>query len=996
MSLNVEIRIDAPQALPTANAVEGALAKVEARGPTVGAALADGFNKGAAAAGKAKQSTEGVSDSMVKLANASKAFSGLDQVFKREADMLEKIKGPAKEYEADLRALDMLLQKNSISTDEYAAQITKMNQAIEATKQKTEEAATPAEKLGNMLELIAVPAIGAGIMEIGNKIAELVGEMERLEDEYTSLENKARKFTDSTHNANDILREQQSLSKDLHTTLDTTIELYDAVRDGTDGMALSHEKQIRLTKTLGEGMLLANKPIAEAGGLMARLSLAMESGHLEPRDMKAFLKEMPELRDKLQDYFHTTTQGLLQMAATGQMTSEKFIASLTMQTDGIDKAAARFKRTNAELKEQLAEAVRLNMGQGASGEQAVYMALRKDQGSLASYQMRYGGDAQEVMNGEAGQKTINGILQQADDIIHLTGKWQALGDAQHAAMARGSLDIANAIGELNDFGGQITDVGRRLGLFGDVWEHGLSGFGQTTKIIMDNAAKIGEAKEQLEALRKVIAMGGIGADAAATQYRALMTTINDGRLPAMIKVFDSLHEAVRTWREDLAATNALFKAGTIGGRDYEYQLLQLEKSNPGMQRLDAILADHVKRYDAAAAAAKRYRDAAELGFQSPASLGITDPRFAQMNRDALSDASIFKGADARDASSTTDREKHYLEVLNEGATNASKYRDELAKLDQVKTDLSDDQYAAALGRIKEQFGASISPAQRFSKEIQDANGLFGAGAIAFDDYTHRMAEIAKEQEKLADSGKDFASGLSRGFHAIRDEVGDVATSVAGAMKSAFDEINGDIVDTVTKGSADWSKLATSIETSMTKLALQNVEGSLFGLIGGKAADAASGAAAGVATGTSASTTMLAAAPSIGSLIGATAAAAIAGASAGSAGAASAAAAIAGSWTGSDTMVHAANGYSARVAGSAGVDTKLFAAMVSPGERITIQTPQQQASSDHGGGGAPNVQIINQHDTRAEVAAGLASGAHDTAIVNVMKRNKGMLQALLRK
>jgi acyl dehydratase len=107
------------------------------------------------------------------------------------------------------------------------------------------------------------------------------------------------------------------------------------------------------------------------------------------------------------------------------------------------------------------------------------------------------------------------------------------------------------------------------------------------------------------------------------------------------------------------------------------------------------------------------------------------------------------------------------------------------------------------------------------------------------------------------------------------------------------------------------------------------------------------------------------------------------------------AAIAGSWSGSNTLIHAANGYSAKVGGSAGVDTKLFAAMVSPGETVSIRTPEQRAA-EASGKGAPSVKIINQHDTRGELAASLGAGEHDVAIMNVMKRNKGMVQAMLRK
>ena len=991
MTMNVEIRIDAPQALPAIAAVEAGLAKVEAKGSVVGAALSEGLGKGAAAADKVKKSTDSLTDQMAKLAGAGKAFGGLEQVFKREADMLEKIKGPAKEYETDLRALDMLLQKNSISTDEYATQIARMNQAIEGTKQKTQEAAGPADKLGGMLEALAVPAIGAGIMALGQKIGDLVADMHRMEDEYTNLTNSALKFVDSTHDQNRIIDEQNQLAHDLHAGLSTTIDLYDQVRDGSDKLRISHDEQIRVTKTLGEAMQIANKPIESASAMMARFAYALESGTMSGGEFKRMAKDVPELGDLWAKHWGVSIEVMQKMIQLGKIGPRDLMNVLITDGKAIDDDFKKRKTTNEQLMTEYAKNVNIAQGRGMNGMQAVWYANAGDQHgrNVAEFGLVQANEHDEM---DRGRSAVGGMLKTIDDVKNLTGAYRGLGDAQQASASVIMVGMANVGSSIAAVNSAVTELGSKFGLLADAWDHGLSSFGMTTKIVMDNAAKVGEAKQQLAALQKAVASGGISADGAAGQYRTLMTAINDGRLPAMIKVFDSLHEPMRTFHEDLAATNALWAAGRLSALDYEYQVLQLDKSNPSLQRFDAVLADHVQHLKQAAIEAKKYRDAAELGFQSPASIGMVGPQFAQTNRDALSDASIFKGADATDASSATASEKAYQQIIDQGASSASKYRDELSKIEAVKVDLSDDQYAAAIERIKEQFGASVSPAQRFSKEIAETNGLFGAGVLAFDDYKKRLKDIGKEQEKLADSGKDFSSGMSRGFHEIRDEVGDVATTVASTMKDAFNGVNADIVTMVTTGHADFSKFASTIEADFAKLALHKVEGSLFDLVGGTASDAAGG----VATGTSAATTMLAAAPGIGALIGATAASAIAAASAAAGASSAVVGAIAGSWSGSSTMIHAANGYSARVGGAAGVDTKLFAAMVSPGERVTIQTPQQQAANQNGGGGAPTVQIVNRHDTRGELADALSSGSMDAHIVNVMRRQKPSIQGLLRK
>jgi hypothetical protein len=54
------------------------------------------------------------------------------------------------------------------------------------------------------------------------------------------------------------------------------------------------------------------------------------------------------------------------------------------------------------------------------------------------------------------------------------------------------------------------------------------------------------------------------------------------------------------------------------------------------------------------------------------------------------------------------------------------------------------------------------------------------------------------------------------------------------------------------------------------------------------------------------------------------------------------------------------------------------------------------SAQQQGSGGKGVTIVNKHDTRGELAQGLASGDHDTAVINILKRNAGAVQSLLRK
>ncbi len=112
----------------------------------------------------------------------------------------------------------------------------------------------------------------------------LGAELIKLGDEYTTLANKAGRFADAGHSANDILKEQYDISKEVHGSLEQVNEIYSAVREGTDELNISHRDQIALTKALANEVQLSGRSLSEAGGLMTKLSFAFESGTLSGRE----------------------------------------------------------------------------------------------------------------------------------------------------------------------------------------------------------------------------------------------------------------------------------------------------------------------------------------------------------------------------------------------------------------------------------------------------------------------------------------------------------------------------------------------------------------------------------------------------------------------------------------------------------------------------------------------------------------------------------------
>lgn len=78
-----------------------------------------------------------------------------------------------------------------------------------------------------------------------------------------------------------------------------------------------------------------------------------------------------------------------------------------------------------------------------------------------------------------------------------------------------------------------------------------------------------------------------------------------------------------------------------------------------------------------------------------------------------------------------------------------------------------------------------------------------------------------------------------------------------------------------------------------------------------------------------------------------------------------------------------------VGGGGGTDSKLVAFRASPGERVTVDRPDQ----DRRGGGAQNIKVVNVIDPRQALDA-LKTSAGERVILNTIERNPGAVRALL--
>ncbi len=531
---------------------------------------------------------------------------GMSPELKREADLLDRIQGPLREYEQTLKALDSLLQKEQIDLADYNRELEKAQKAagrglgpVQGPQQQGggPEPAQPGDltggassALGTASSLLAGGAIGSAVVGLGMSVQHLIDQFHELQDTWTEATNTALKFTDASHTANLIIDEQIRLAHELHSNERATIELYDTVRDGTDDLNISHRDQIRLTKSLAEEVQLAGRSLEAAGGIITRFSYALARGKIEVGDLNRIMRQVPELGDLWTKTFDTDRQGLLAMVREGKIGVEQIVQSLVDEGKAIDANFERRQRTHKQLEEEwvlneklYSQRYDVSYGAGHATKGAID-ALKKNPELMESYQGFSGqaGDLAKIAQKEYLDEQRAAIEELIKDVKNLTGPLQSVGDAYRkmtgdtAAVraevtkltepfeqARSELETLNKAFEVgkidvDTYNKRWVELQTTLG----------KGIGPQTFKITD---AIRVAKAELDRFLNEIEQGANVTQAQARKYIAEKQTAIHGALPEDLKLNNPVAEA----KEALADLNRAQKAGQVTSEAYrrEYDAL---------------------------------------------------------------------------------------------------------------------------------------------------------------------------------------------------------------------------------------------------------------------------------------------------------------------------------------------------------------------------------------------------------------------------------------
>lgn len=416
MSFDYEMKADASSALQASKHVESGLESVERKATETGKAIEGAFKASALKDASGRFLATGVSlgslrDKVNQVKDASEAFnarlrmnaaeserlknvqtplaasfSKVAEAINAEKNMLDKIRGPARQHAEDVALLTSMYNRGKVGAAEYLSTLQKLDASAGVKKKDTggggggfgkgdavdlvrSQGGSAGGLVGDAMEGgLGTLAKGAGIAAVIGMAKQAASAIVELGDQYTELSRRAQKLAGSHSTVTQVLGDNYRASVALHSSLAEMLELSIAVKQGTDSLNLTSTQQLDLTKSIGAAVKLSGKDLSEARELTEKLSFAMAQGTMNAGDFQEMIKKYPDLLGVMQKATGKSRQELFAMAQTGEISGEMMVDA--------------FQRSGQALQEKLGEQIE------TTGEKMQHL---KDRAAIV-----WGGIAQHV------------------------------------------------------------------------------------------------------------------------------------------------------------------------------------------------------------------------------------------------------------------------------------------------------------------------------------------------------------------------------------------------------------------------------------------------------------------------------------------------------------------------------------------------------------------------------------------------------------------------
>ncbi|MGE6416193.1 tape measure protein [Alteromonas macleodii] len=175
-----------------------------------------------------------------------------------------------------------------------------------------------------------------------------IGDVIRFSDEMKRLDNQVRLITKSEKERVAVQKELLQLSNRTFSDIAATTELFAKMTRATKDLNVSQNQLLAVTRAVNQSFVISGASTQEAEGSTRQLAQALASGAFRGDEFNSVAEQAPRLMEALSTQLGVTTGDLREMAANGELTSQKLIAALINQSDAINAEFGKMAPTASQ------------------------------------------------------------------------------------------------------------------------------------------------------------------------------------------------------------------------------------------------------------------------------------------------------------------------------------------------------------------------------------------------------------------------------------------------------------------------------------------------------------------------------------------------------------------------------------------------------------------------------------------------------------------------
>jgi len=723
-----------------------------------------------------------------------------------------------------------------IQVDERGARVVSRNIA---------EIGASAEKSGGALSILR-----KALLLLGGAAA--IKRLLDFADTFTNIQNRVRVVTKSIGELNVVTEQLFGIAQRTRSSFEGTTEVFSRTALAVRELGISQQQTLDFTESLNQAIILSGASAQEANAGMIQLSQGLASGTLRGDELRSVLEQLPVVADVIAKELGVTRGELRKMGEDGKITADIVLNA--------------FKNARKELSEKFAKSVP-SIGQSfVVLRNAIIRAIGEFDRATGATQSF----AKMLIFLADNMSTVGRVFAAVSLIIGVTFAQQAIGKAiagirlltlAIAANPIGALlvGITAAIAALIAFSDRIflTSDG-----FVTLQDFALAAFSEIklavsslSKFFQENFGFIATAfrsifgdinitlRGVLEYAAEVVDnfvglfVGAANASVVAFQrFPDILKTIFIRAFNSVLKVAENAMNKIITVLNKLPGLD-------IPGTSGAFELIKFDGMKEQAEDLGATV-----------------QQAFLEGFNIKTVGAVLDQTFVraeQIAKDRLAKSAQDKNAAAaaqsalsqgganltpRPGNKELQENLQQLRQENELLKLQGIERQKLSEIYKIEKDIKSqltaverDQIAAlieeqALLTARAQLLQQIQGPQAQLKVQEEAlNQLLNEGIITIQQYNLALAQL---RGQMLETGTTAAEGFSRGFQKIKADILDVANAAEKTLVNAWHSAEDALVEFVTTGEVNFSKLVDSILADLTRLLARQALAALINAVGG--------------------------------------------------------------------------------------------------------------------------------------------------------------------